>query len=78
MKWIIRVRPVDENLSDWVWTAEREDGETTMRGNAATREVATEEARAEVRMVEAAYTVIQENSITEEYTPTVAEIMAAR
>lgn len=79
MKWTIRVRPIDENLSGWVWTAEREDGETALRGSGrfGSQEVALEAARAEVRKAEAAYALIEENSLTEEYIPTEAEILAA-
>ena len=70
MKWTINIRPVDTSLNAWVWTAEREDGETAMRGGADTRDGALEDARAEVREQEAAFAIIEENSTTEEYTPT--------
>lgn len=77
MKWTIRVRPVDVSLSSWKWTAERADGETTASGGGSTQGMAVENARAEVREREAAFTIVEENSLTEEYTPTEAEILAA-
>lgn len=78
MKWTIKVRPTDASLSSWKWTAERADGETTASGGGSTQEMALESARAEVREQEAAFTVVEENSLTQEYTPTEAEILAAR
>lgn len=78
MKWTIKVMPTDVSLSSWKWTAERADGETTAHGGGSTQGIAMESARAEVREQEAAFAIVEENSVTEEYTPTEAEILAAR
>lgn len=78
MNWKITVKPATATLSEWVWTAERGDGETMRSGTKTTQQAALEEARDMVRYVEAEFKAISDNTIEEDYTPSEVEILAAR
>lgn len=80
MKWIIEVRPTSAALDSWKWHAQAEDGESVLVGdvNYSTSETALTVARERVAAVEGRRSTIEAAVITEEYTPSVAEILAAR
>lgn len=80
MKWKITVRPTSAALDSWKWVAEGEDGESVLLGdvNYGESETAMTVARARVQEAELRRSLIADATIVEEYTPTEAEILAAR
>lgn len=79
MEWTIKVKPLSDELTAWIWTAERADGETTTFSKAPSPslEDALNEARYEVRAVERSLSRISEASIAEIYLPTAEELLVA-
>ena len=80
MTWKITVKPTSDALDAWTWTAEAADGEGVLFGEVpySSHETALNIARERVSVEELRRTTIADATTVEEYTPTEAEILAAK